>query len=145
MRFRPMPFRLLFLSVFAVLTVPAHPFLWNENDELSHHRRRYTREGLRRLLGVFEDVVLSYWNTTFFLPAFVYCLARTVAGPGALMNNLERIPLIANRPLRSVLALENRLRELVSLPTGVSLVALARRAGGASSRPEPRSSGLGGP
>ena len=30
-----------------VLTVPAHPFLFDEMDEIAHHRRRYTRRRAR--------------------------------------------------------------------------------------------------
>ena len=29
-----------------ILTVPQHPFLWSQMDEISHHYRRYTRRGL---------------------------------------------------------------------------------------------------
>ena len=47
-----------------VLTVPAMPVLWSAHDELHNHFRRYTRKGLRSILGdCFEIERLGYYNS----------------------------------------------------------------------------------
>ena len=110
----------------AVITVPAHDYLWNENDDLSEHRRRYTRESFRDLLEGLTVLELSYWNATLLLPALAYCMTRRLTGPGEAKNNLERVPRRANRALTWALRLENRVRRVVPTPVGTSLFAECR-------------------
>jgi SAM-dependent methyltransferase len=47
-----------------ILTVPAHPELWNTHDVQMHHVRRYTREHLQELIsdGGWQIDWLSYTN-----------------------------------------------------------------------------------
>src|SRR5437016_10746769 len=54
----------------ALLFVPAFMFLWGVQDDISHHRRRYTIPGLSERLGEAGLKVerASYANITFFLP-----------------------------------------------------------------------------
>jgi SAM-dependent methyltransferase len=40
-----------------LLTIPAHPCLWTESDEILHHQRRYTRAMLRELLSSCDATV----------------------------------------------------------------------------------------
>lgn len=57
----------------ALLTVPAHPFLFSDWDRLLGHYRRYRRAQLVSLVqncGL-KPLMVSYWNTVAFLPAFV--------------------------------------------------------------------------
>jgi SAM-dependent methyltransferase len=48
------------------LTVPAHPWLWSDNDRHSGHLRRYTEPGLRALLAARGFRV--DWSSPFFGP-----------------------------------------------------------------------------
>ena len=54
-----------------VLTVPAHPSLFDEMDELAFHRRRYTRRSLRSALeqAGFEVRLLSHFMAPLVRPA----------------------------------------------------------------------------
>src|SRR4029078_9351796 len=47
---------------YLALTVPANPFLFDEMDELAHHRRRYRRGDLGKKLEAagFETVLLTH-------------------------------------------------------------------------------------
>lgn len=55
-----------------LFSVPAHQYLWNDNDDLSQHLRRYEKKELVKLLSTeFHILKTSYWNSTLFLPAFV--------------------------------------------------------------------------
>ncbi len=119
--------RILAVGGYLAVTVPAHPHLWNENDDHSQHLRRYRVEQLRELLGGLQISSMSYWNFATYLPMLLYCAAQRIRKPKKPENNLRRIPTLANRPLRLLLAGENRLRQHISFPTGTSLVALARK------------------
>ena len=56
-----------------ILTVPAHPFLFDEMDELAHHRRRYRRRELRQRLEAsgFEVRLLSHFMSVLVPPLIV--------------------------------------------------------------------------
>ncbi|HET6974673.1 MAG TPA: methyltransferase domain-containing protein, partial [Pyrinomonadaceae bacterium] len=53
-----------------LLFVPAFMFLWGVQDDVSHHRRRYTLPSLLRVVeeAGFSVEWSSYANTSFFLP-----------------------------------------------------------------------------
>ena len=114
-----------------VVTVPAHRHLWNENDVYSQHLRRYSRRELVRRLEGFDQLDVSFWNLTTYLPMLGYALMRRVV-PAKPRNNLDAVPGLMNRPLSWALALENRLRGWLPTPTGTSLVALGRAPAGGS-------------
>ena len=52
---------------YAFLFVPAFMFLWGVQDDMSHHRRRYTLAGLQRVVRAagFEIERATYANITF--------------------------------------------------------------------------------
>lgn len=108
-----------------VVTVPAHSYLWNENDDFSQHLRRYDRKRLVSVLSGFEDLDVSYWNFTSFVPMLAYAALRRIV-PSKPRNNLDAVPGLMDRPLAWALGLENRIRGFVPTPTGTSLVALGR-------------------
>ena len=116
-----------------VLTVPAHPFLFDEMDELAHHRRRYVRRDLREKLASAGFEVLRLRH---FMAALVPLLlvARGVGrwlprrGSARERRDAElRIVPGVNGLLRSLLRLEGLFIRLVPLPFGSSIVAVARR------------------
>lgn len=111
------------------VSVPAHPHLWNDNDDHSHHRRRYRRRQLAELLVHFEVLELSYWNFVSYPPTLAFAAWRRWHPAARPTNNLLRIPRVLNRSLLGMLRIENRLREHLWLPPGTSLFALARRPG----------------
>lgn len=119
-----------------ILTVPAHRYLWNDNDAFSHHLRRYEREELRALLqDGFSVERLSYWNFSAFLPAYAlfrWLRGRRISPPERQTNNLNLIPRRLDRLLYGVVWMENRLLERVDLPQGTSIVCVARKGAAAA-------------
>jgi SAM-dependent methyltransferase len=112
----------------ALLFVPAFRFLWGVQDDISHHRRRYTLAELRRVAtqAGFEVVRATYANLTFFLPTLVgRALMRLTGLRPASENNLTIRAL--NRPLGRILGAERALLRHVDLPIGVSAIAVLRR------------------
>jgi SAM-dependent methyltransferase len=117
-----------------VVTVPAHPFLFDQADVLAFHRRRYRKRELReRLEGAGFDIRLL---THFMAPLVPLVLAsRTVGrlrgGRAASVEEQRRAELGVvpglNGVLRGVLALERRALGVLSPPFGTSLIAVAAR------------------
>jgi 2-polyprenyl-3-methyl-5-hydroxy-6-metoxy-1,4-benzoquinol methylase len=122
-----------------VLTVPAHPVLFDERDELACHRRRYRRGELRtKLEGAGFEVRLL---THFMAPLVPLLLALRVLNrllPPTRQRSRERQNLefrvvpVVNDALRLLVALERRLLRVGSLPFGSSIIAVAARGGGSS-------------
>jgi len=109
-----------------LLTVPAHPFLWSRHDDLHHHKRRYVASGLRKLLNTngYHIEYLSYFNTWLFPLIAATRLARLGDhddGDAVMPNKF------VNTLLTKIFASERWLLGNVSLPAGVSLLALARK------------------
>jgi SAM-dependent methyltransferase len=118
-----------------VLTVPAFMFLWSGHDEALHHKRRYRRAQLDRVLrgaGLVPDT-LTYYNAALFPPVAAIRVARRLldkvrgnAGEAVADDaSLSWRPL--NTALETLFAAERYLVGRVPLPFGVSLIATARR------------------
>ena len=112
----------------ALLFVPAFMFLWGVQDDISHHRRRYTRAELNDAI---ERAGLSverstYANITFFLPTLIGRLIMRVTGltPESEANiNVSAL----NGILGWILGAESWWLRRMSFPFGVSIVCVARR------------------
>lgn len=111
-----------------LVTVPACPSLWGEQDRVSHHRRRYTRTSLRK---AFEGAGLaapriSYFNTLLF-PAIagVRWGRRLLRLPPQDRSDFEAgRPGLVNNVLTWVFSSEAHVINRIPTPIGVSLVAL---------------------
>jgi SAM-dependent methyltransferase len=79
--------RLLRPGGLLVVTVPALRWLWSDWDVALHHRRRYSRSGLRRLIDHPEAEVLrcAYFNSLLLPPIALVRLWRKIRSvkPGA--------------------------------------------------------------
>lgn len=111
--------------------VPALPFLWGPQDEISHHFRRYVRGDLRRRLqdAGFRVLRASYFNTIFF-PAIAAIRVgrRALPAPADLRSDFGIGPRRVNATLARVFAAEAPLIRQIDLPVGVSLLALCEAA-----------------
>jgi SAM-dependent methyltransferase len=117
-----------------VLTVPAHPFLFDEADRLAHHRRRYRRAELRQKL---EEAGLVVDRLTHFMALLVPGLFAA-RGIGAVLQpvlgdarkrrdrELRVVPGV-NGLLRAALRGESLWLRFADLPIGTSLLAVAHR------------------
>ncbi len=118
-----------------LFSVPAYPFLWGPQDEISHHKRRYVAAQIRaRVTGAgYRIQRLSYCNT-FQFPAIAGVRVLRPYRPGSAdlkSDFMMTRPGPANTLLGKVFALEAPLVERMNLPFGVSIVGLAyKRAGG---------------
>jgi SAM-dependent methyltransferase len=112
----------------ALLFVPAFMFLWGVQDDVSHHRRRYTLAGLRRVLGAagFEVERATYANVSFFAPILLGRLLMRATGLRPASENNINVSAL-NGLLGRILGAESSLLRYVSFPFGVSAICIARR------------------
>ena len=108
-----------------VITVPAFPFLWSRHDETHHHFRRYTKANLACVLkeAGFEVEYLSYFNSLLFPIIAGVRLAKNFLGLHGSDDGLT--PSGANAVLQKVFSTERHWIGKVSVPFGVSLIAVA--------------------
>ena len=112
----------------ALLFVPAFMFLWGVQDDISHHRRRYTIPELRERLSEAGLTVerATYANITFFLPILFGRLLMRVTGIRPASENNITIGAL-NGLLGWIFGAESWWLQKMSFPFGVSIVCVARR------------------
>jgi SAM-dependent methyltransferase len=113
----------------AIISVPAHQWLFSEHDAALHHFRRYSKARLRDVLerGGFRIRRISYWNAALF-PAI--CLHRLLVKPRhghEPRSDIRSSPWPINQALAALLAVEAAILRHAPLPWGVSLVGVAER------------------
>jgi 2-polyprenyl-3-methyl-5-hydroxy-6-metoxy-1,4-benzoquinol methylase len=123
--------RLLRPGGMLLVTVPAYRFLWGNQDEVSHHKRRYVASELHRLLTAADLQVqrLSYFNALLFpIIAAIRLLRRGRGGTSEVKSDftLTRSGRL-NRVLARTFGAEAPLVERLDLPFGVSILAVARK------------------
>jgi SAM-dependent methyltransferase len=115
-----------------VLTVPAHPLLFDEMDRIAHHRRRYRRTELGDKLRTagFRVLRLSHFMAPLVpLVALRWLLGALPGRPGALERRRFELAVrpVLNGLARAVLRLERPLVRAGLVPFGSSLIAVAAR------------------
>ena len=110
-----------------LLTVPAVPALWSSHDELHHHKRRYTRDGLAEVCSSagLEVETISYFNSLLFPLALAQRIAAKVTGSRQPIDALPSAPV--NAALQTIFAAERHMLGRMGFPIGLSLYAVARR------------------
>jgi SAM-dependent methyltransferase len=108
-----------------LLTVPAHPWMWSAHDVVNHHKRRYTKRGLRATIEAagMKVELLTYFNSLLFPLAAAARLAGRLTGREDSDDTLPPAPL--NKALEFLFGLERYAVGRVPLPPGVSLIAVA--------------------
>jgi SAM-dependent methyltransferase len=115
-----------------VLTVPAHPFLFDEMDAIAHHRRRYRRPELRDKLRAagFRVLRLSHFMAPLVPLVALRWLVRALRGRRSARERRQvelAVTPVLNGVARAVLRLERPLVRAGLLPFGSSLIAVAER------------------
>lgn len=108
-----------------LVTVPAHQWMWSAHDELNHHKRRYSKRGLARLIegSPLKLDRIGYFNSLLFPLAVGARMASKLTGRGGDDDSLPPRPL--NYLFERVFGAERRLIGTVPLPPGLSLFAVA--------------------
>jgi SAM-dependent methyltransferase len=113
-----------------LVTVPAFQFLWSGHDVINEHKRRYKKAELRGKLerARFRVELISYCNAVLFLPIAAVRLARRrFSSNDENKPALGTVPGPANALLSGLFSMERHIIPMLSLPFGVSLVAVASK------------------
>jgi len=115
-----------------LVTVPAYGWLWSDEDDVSHHLRRYTRPRLRSTIEAagLSLCKISYFNSALLGPQAIVALSQRLAGrirPREPSSNLRPLPSVLNGVLRRIMAAEVPILRHVDLPVGSSIVCVAAR------------------
>src|SRR5438128_1385785 len=112
----------------AVLFVPAFMFLWGVQDDISHHRRRYTLPELKQKLrdAGLEVERSSYANITFFVPILIGRVLMRLTGLRPASENNITIGAL-NGLLGRILGAESWWLRHMNFPFGVSIICVARK------------------
>ncbi len=108
-----------------VMTVPAHQWMWSAHDIVNHHKRRYSKAGLRKLIEASPLKIekLGYFNSLLFPLAVAERLASKLRGKDDADVKLPSAPL--NAALEAAFGSERHLVGRLPLPPGLSLFAVA--------------------
>ncbi|HEY6046718.1 MAG TPA: class I SAM-dependent methyltransferase [Pyrinomonadaceae bacterium] len=111
-----------------LLFVPAFMFLWGVQDDVSHHRRRYTVSELQHKLQQAGMSVerASYANISFFGPILLGRLFMRVTGLRPASENNINVSAF-NGVFGKILGAESWWLNRLSFPFGVSIICVARR------------------
>ncbi|OGF34301.1 hypothetical protein A2482_00725 [Candidatus Falkowbacteria bacterium RIFOXYC2_FULL_48_21] len=113
-----------------IVTVPAYQFLWGGEDEVSMHKRRYTKT---RLLSIIEEAGFqvertSYFNTILFpIIGAIILFNRLFNTRAKHETNMKRLPKILNTGLIKMLLLEAWLLKKITFPYGASVICVAKK------------------
>jgi SAM-dependent methyltransferase len=108
-----------------VMTVPAHQWMWTAHDVVNHHKRRYSKRGLRALIDGSPMKLdrIGYFNSLLFPLAIAERAVSKLRGKGDADVKLPSVPL--NAALEKVFEAERYLVGRLPLPPGLSLFAVA--------------------
>ena len=108
-----------------IMTVPAHRWMWSAHDVVNHHKRRYSKAALKRLVEASPLKLdrIGYFNSLLFPLAVAERLASKGRGKDGAEVKLPSPPL--NSALEAVFRVERHLVGRLPLPPGLSLFAVA--------------------
>jgi 2-polyprenyl-3-methyl-5-hydroxy-6-metoxy-1,4-benzoquinol methylase len=107
-----------------LITVPAHPWMWSAHDVVNHHKRRYTRRTLRKVIaeaGLRLDM-LRWFNSLLFPAAAGARLVGRLVGKEGGDDTLPSRPV--NFLFGKIFALERHAIGRLPMTPGVSLAAI---------------------
>jgi SAM-dependent methyltransferase len=107
-----------------IMTVPAHAWMWSAHDTVNHHKRRYSKRSLTRLVETspLRLDAIGYFNSLLFPAAVAERLASKARGKEDADLKLPVAPL--NAALERAFAAERHLIGRIPLPPGLSLYAV---------------------
>jgi SAM-dependent methyltransferase len=108
-----------------IMTVPAHQWMWTAHDVVNHHKRRYSKRSLRRLIegSPLKLDRIGYFNSLLFPLAIAERASSKLRGKDSADVKLP--PAALNTLLEKVFEAERYAVGRLPLPPGLSLFAVA--------------------
>lgn len=98
-----------------IITVPAHQWLWNRDDELALHKRRYTRKHLQEVLtaGGFEVVENRHFFTAIMPLLYLRTFLHRAKGNYDIRTKLQEDVFNMNETINAILDRVSRWENLL--------------------------------
>ena len=111
-----------------LVAVPTFALLWGLQDEVAHHKRRYRKHDVQRMLSDAGLIVERsyYFNYLLFLPILLARTLLRLIRPAVSSENEINSPLM-NRTLGAIFAFDVATAPLIRPPFGVSALVLASK------------------
>ena len=108
-----------------IMTVPAHQWMWSAHDAVNHHKRRYSKKALNRLIeeSPLKLERIGYFNSFLFPLAMAERASSRIRGKENADVKLPPAPL--NFILERIFLTERYFVGRLPLPPGLSLFAVA--------------------
>jgi SAM-dependent methyltransferase len=105
------------------VTVPAREELWSQVDEISLHKRRYTKKNLRQVLSEakLNALLIEYMFMSLYIPM------KYMRAKGEIDSDPFNINKLVNMLLKIIFDVERLVSKGLPLPIGTSLIAVARK------------------
>ena len=120
--------RLLKPGGLLVVQVPAYMLLWGLQDEVAHHKRRYTKKSLLEAAKPqgFTILRITYFNFLLFVPIALSRMLQKISPPKR-NSDFDLNNRFANSLFKVVFLFESVLLRIVDFPFGVSLLLIAKK------------------
>lgn len=121
--------RVLKSDGFLVVTVPAFPMLWSRWDDVLHHKRRYVKNTLNKLLedNGFKVIKISYMYSFLILPAIIIRAFKNLFCKDYYRSDFQLSNTIINSLLGKVVGIEKFFIKSLAIPFGTSLIVVAQK------------------
>ncbi len=121
--------RILKPDKYLIITVPAFSWLWSHWDVILHHRRRYSKESLKKILkdNNFQILEISYMYSFLVLPVILIRTMKAFFLKTNYGSDFELSSPLINKILYNLANLEIIISNKISIPFGTSIVCLASK------------------
>jgi len=111
-----------------LITVPAFKFLWSEHDITLHHKRRYGKKELIKLVQIsgFRIIYHTYFNMLLF-PVIAAVRSLKIINDKKCETDVRMPSKFVNLLLTAILSGERFFMPRISLPFGTSILMLAEK------------------
>jgi ubiquinone/menaquinone biosynthesis C-methylase UbiE len=111
-----------------ILTVPAFNFLWGIQDDVTGHKRRYSKKEILNKLkqGGFDILKSSYFNFFLFFPILFSRRLMHIFGLKVESENRINFPML-NSFLKAIFSFEPHVLRHFTFPFGVSIFCIASK------------------
>jgi SAM-dependent methyltransferase len=111
-----------------LITVPAYQFLFSIKDEILHHKRRYIKKNLNKMLSRKFDIIKSSYFNFFLSPIIISTTLLLKFFKKNYIDSVEKKPtFVLNFILKFVFTFEKFLLNNINFPFGISILVFAKK------------------
>lgn len=112
-----------------VVTVPAFSMLWSTWDTVLHHKRRYIKESLGKILKKkgFQVIYISYMFSFLFIPILIIRKFKSFFLKENYGSDMKSNKFLLSWILLKFVVIEEKISNIIPIPFGTSIICIARK------------------